>query len=99
MLALPRHHKSLPPASERLSSEGIIFGLCPLGKSFLNFSIPLQVRVAPVSNNQLVATPPTMQEIRGLNVFELFISEKIEQICKRKAEIALVGVFTMVDFS
>jgi len=52
-----------------------------------------------VSNNQLVATPPTMQLILGLNVFELFITEKIEQICNKKAEIALVGVFTIVDFS
>jgi hypothetical protein len=46
-----------------------------------------------------VETPPTMQEILGLNVFELLITEKIEQICKRKAEIALVGVLTIVDFS
>jgi hypothetical protein len=52
-----------------------------------------------VSNNQLVVTSPTMQLILGLNVLELFITEKIEQICNKKAEIALVGVFTIVDLS
>jgi hypothetical protein len=40
---------------------------------------------------------PTVQLILGLNVVEVFISEKIEQICSKKAEIALVGVFSKID--
>jgi hypothetical protein len=81
-----------------LISELQILGLFPCGKNFWKLSIPIQVRAAPVSKSQLVECPPILQEILGLNVFEGFISEKIEQICKRKAEIALVGVFTIVVF-
>ena len=98
MLAVPKHPRSFPPASESRMSELLILGLLPCGKIFLKFSIPIQVRAAPVSKSQLVECPPILQEILGLNVFEEFINEKIEQICKRKAEIAFVGVFTIVVF-
>ena len=58
-----------------------------------------QVRLAPVSNNQFEVIPPIMQSILGLYVEDLFITEKIEQICNKKAEIAFVGVLFQIDFS
>ena len=99
IIACPRHPRSFPPASASLTSIGLILGLRPCGKNFQNWSIPIQVRAAPVSNNQLFVRFPIVQLILGLNVVEVFISEKIEQICSKKAEIALVGVFSKIDWT
>jgi len=99
IMACPRHPRSFPPASASVKPVGLILGLWPCGKNFRNWSMLIQVRAAPVSNNQLFVRFPIVQLILGLNVVELLISEKIEQIWSKKAEIALVGVFTKIDWT